>query len=238
MSGEPYEAVYARPDGESTVSRLALTAREQGYAGVVVRNHGDADHDADLQAIAAEFGVDVVDGVEVRGRDRSQVASFLSRHRPDRVVVCVHGGDPAINRLACEDPRVDVLAHPTRGDGDVNHVLARSAADNGVRVEFDFGPVLRRSGGERVQALRALRKLRELVEKYDAPYVVSGGAASHLSLRAPREFAAVGEVIGFDADRVEAGLAEWGRLAARNRERRSEEFIGPGVRTGRYEEDC
>ena len=37
-----YEAVHARPDGEATVARLARTAADYGYEGVVVRNHGDA----------------------------------------------------------------------------------------------------------------------------------------------------------------------------------------------------
>jgi len=37
-----YEAVHARPDGDSTVARLAMTASEYGFDGLVVRNHGDA----------------------------------------------------------------------------------------------------------------------------------------------------------------------------------------------------
>jgi ribonuclease P/MRP protein subunit RPP1 len=40
----------------------------------------------------------------------------------------------------------------------------------------------------------------------------------------------VGEAIGFDAEAVEAGLAEWGQLAERNRERLSGSYVEPGVR--------
>jgi len=114
----------------------------------------------------------------------------------------------------------------------------KAARENAVRVEFDFGPVLRTAGGPRVQALRGLRKLRELVEKYDAPYVVSASPSSHLDVRAPRELVAVGEKIGFTEEQVRTGLAEWGALAERNRERMSADFIAPGVRKGRYEEDA
>ena len=228
-----YEAAHARPDGESTVARLALTAAEQGYEGLVVRNHGDAEAGYDPDAIGERYGIDVVDGIEVRAGDRSRLAGLIGSHRERRTVVCVHGGPH--NRLVCEDERVDVLAHPMR-DGDVNHILVRAARENGVRVEFDFGRVLRTVGGERVQALRGLRKLRELVGKYEAPYVVSADATDHLQLRAPRELLAVGESIGFDREAVRAGLAEWGRIAERNRERRADSFIEPGVRRGRYEE--
>jgi ribonuclease P/MRP protein subunit RPP1 len=98
--------------------------------------------------------------------------------------------------------------------------------------------VLRLDGGRRVQALRKLRKLRELVGAYDAPYVVSATPRSHLQLRAPRELDALGETLGFEAGAMRAGLREWGRLAERNRERLSESFIAPGVERGRYEEDA
>lgn len=229
-----YETVHARPDGTSTVSRLALTVSELEYDGLVVRCHDDAMAEYDPAALSAEFGIDVVEGVEIRADDRSTAASAITRHRSRRTIVCVHGGQH--NRLACEDERVDVLAHPM-ADGDFNHVLARAAADNGVHVEFNFARVLRADGGERVEALRGLRRLRTLVDKYDVPYVVSADARSHLQLRAPRELLGVGTTIGFTDDQVRHGLRAWGEIATRNRDRRSESFIEPGVRRGRYEEN-
>ena len=143
-----------------------------------------------------------------------------------------------MNRFAVEHPPVDVLAHPMAGDGDVNHVMANAAAENGVHLEVSLSRILRADGGARVQAVRDLRKLREIVEACGAPYVVSADPYSHLQLRAPRELAALGETLGFSAEQLTTGLAEWGRLADRNRHRRSDSFIGPGVERGRYEEDA
>ncbi len=232
-----YEAVHAHPDGGATVARHASEAASLGFEGVVVRNHGDAPAEYDPRTVAEAFGVDVVEGIEVRTDDRSQAASLVRRFREEATLVCVHGGNPTINRYAVEEPMVDVLAHPMRGDGDVNHVLARAAAENGVRLEFSLADVLRADGGPRVRAIAGLRKLRELVADAEAPFVVSADPASHLDWRAPRELVAVGELVGFEAEQVREGLAEWGRLAARNRERASESFIEPGVRRGRYEEE-
>ncbi|WP_436910709.1 RNase P subunit p30 family protein [Halosimplex marinum] len=224
-----FEAVHAHPDGEATVARHALTAAEYGFDGVVVRNHGDAPAEFDADEIAEQYGVEVVEGVEIRAEDPSRASGFVGNHRRSKTVVAVHGGTPAINRFAVEQSAVDVLAHPMTGDGDVNHVLAKAAADNGVRFEFSFERVLRADGGRRVQAIRDLRKLREIVETYDAPYVVSADPRSHLQFRAPRDLAAVGEVLGFDAEQVRAGLAEWGRIAERNRRLASDAFVEPGV---------
>jgi ribonuclease P/MRP protein subunit RPP1 len=234
-----YEAVHARPDGDSTVARLAATAAEYGFDGVVVRNHGNArvDDDVDFEDAATAYDVDVVDGLEIHADDPSQASGHVGNFRPKTTVLLLHGGTKTLNRFAVEEERLDVLAHPMRGRGDFNHVLAKAAAENGVRVEFDFSRVLRTDGGPRVQALQDLRKLRELVTKYDAPFVVSADARSHLQLRAPRELLAVGEAIGFSREQVETGLCEWGRVAKRNRERRSDEFIATGVKRGRYEED-
>lgn len=229
-----YEAVDAHPAGTSTVSRYARTAARYGYDGLVVRTR-DANYDA--EAIGERYGIDIVDGIEVDANSPDSVAGSVGNFRAKCTLLLVRGGTNALNRYAVETDRVDVLTQPMAGNGDFNHVLARAAKTHGVRVEFDFGPVLRSSGGQRVQTLRDLRKLRELVEQYDTPYVVSASATTHLWLRAPRELFAVGEQIGFSTAQIETGLAEWGRLADRNRKRTGESFIAPGVEQGRYEKD-
>lgn len=224
-----YEAVHAAPDGDTPVAEFVETAAEYGYGGVVVRNHGDARADYDAAALSETHGVDVVEGVEIRAEDPSRASGYVGSHRETATVVVVHGGTNALNRFAVEQPAVDVLAHPMTGDGDVNHVLAKTAAENGVRLELSLRPVLRAEGGERVRALRDLRKLRELVSEFDTPYVVSADPRSHLQLRAPRELVALGDVVDIGREAAEAGLAEWGALAERNRHRASDAFVEPGV---------
>lgn len=225
-----YEAVHAHPDGDTTVARLALTASEFGFDGIVVRNHGDEPASYDPDEISETYDVDVVTGVEIRAEDPSRASGFVSSHRQHQTIVAVHGGSPAINRFAVEQPQVDVLAHPMAGDGDFNHVLAKEAARNGVRIEFSLAGVLRDAGGSRVRTLQDLRKLREIVRNYDAPYVVSADPSAHLQLRAPRELRAVGETIGFSPEEIDAGLREWGELAERNRTRQADSYVQPGVR--------
>jgi len=247
-----YEAVHAYPDGETTAARHAATATRYGYDGIVVRtrealnaalssepteNEESTTLARDSAALADEYDVDVVDAVEIDAENAQSAAGAVGNYRPKRSVVCLVGGDDALNRFAVEDPRIDVLVRPMAGDGDFNHVLAKAARANAVHVEFDFGPLLRATGGKRVRALADLRKLREIVTYYDAPHVVSANPRSHLELRAPRELVAAGEAVGFDPDWIRNGLNAWGDIAARNRERRSEAFIQPGVRRGRYEED-
>lgn len=229
-----YEAVHAHPDGDSTAARLAATAARQGYDGVVVRAD---DARPDYERLRADADCDVVDAVEIVADSPDRASGAVGNFRPDRTVVVVRGGTNRMNRFAVEQDRVDVLSRPFAGEGDVNHVLAKAAERNGVRIEFDLGPVLRATGGHRVRHVDDLRKLKRILDHYGTPYVVSANPRSHLELRAPRELAAVGEEVGLGAEWVREGLAEWGRVAARNRERLSESFIAPGVERGRYEED-
>ena len=224
-----YEGVHAHPDGESTVARHASTASEFGYEGIVVRNHGGSLPEYDPETISDTYGIDVVEGVEVRASDPSRASGFVGNHRADKTIVAVHGDSVRMNRFAVEQPPVDVLAHPMSGDGDVNHVIARAAAENSVHLEVSLSDVLRADGGQRVQAIRHLRKLRELIEAYDVPYVLSADASSHLQLRAPRDLVALGEVIGFSPEQLRTGLRAWGEIAERNRERMADSYIEPGV---------
>lgn len=232
-----YEGVHADPDGDSTVARMALTASEYGYDGIVVRNHGGEPASYDPETIRDTYDIDVVTGVEIRAPDPSRASGFLGSHRDQRTVVAVHGGDPAINRFAVEQPAVDVLAHPMVGEGDFNHVLARVAAENGVRVEVSLRPILKNGGGERTQAIQSLQKLTDLLTYYETRFVVSGDPWSHLQLRGPRELQSLGDVIGLSAEEVAGGLCEWGRLATRNRERQSSAFVQPGIRRHSGDED-
>ncbi|MFB6136016.1 MAG: RNase P subunit p30 family protein [Halobacteriaceae archaeon] len=233
-----YEAVRAAGGEESgsTVARLAATAGSVGFDGVVVRNaHSAPAYDA--AAVGDAHGVDVVAGAEVVAEDPTRASGHVGNLRPKYTVLCLRGGTPALNRFAVENRRVDVLTRPMTGDGDFNHVLARAAAENGVAVEVRLAPVLRSAGGPRVRAVQRLRKLRDLLVQYDAPFVVSADPERHLGVRAPRELVAVGEQVGLDAEFVREGLREWGAVAERNRHRLSGEFISPGVERGGHEED-
>lgn len=230
-----YEAVHVAPDGDSPIEEVAVTAEIYGFDGIVIRNH-NASLPNDQTTIPESTGIDIVSGIELRASDPSQLGGMLANHRDTTTIVLVHGGEESINRYAVNHPRVDVLAHPTHNGADVDDVLVRTAAANDVRLEFDLSRVLRATGGTRVRSIAQLRKLRELVDARDAPYVVSADPSSRLQLRAPRDLAALGTTIGFTRDHIATGLTEWQRLTTRNRDRLSPDYIEPGVRRGRHQE--
>lgn len=222
-----YEA--AQP-GTATPSRIALTAEEHGYSGVVLRTPPTTHPQS-----VPDVGIDVVDGIELAPTTRAEASGAIGHYRSQCELLMVRGGSPTLNRYVLEEPKVDVLTAPFAEDGDLNHVLVRAAATNNVAIELRLEPVLRSQGSHRIRQLKRLRKAIELLLDADAPYVVSVAPTSHLELRSPRELTALGEILPLDGVAVESteliadGLTQWGEIVERNRTRQSAAFIEPGI---------
>jgi ribonuclease P/MRP protein subunit RPP1 len=231
-----YETAVAHPDGTSTVERLAATATRHGYAGLVVTNAGETGA-FDAAGLRERHGIDVVDGVAVAAPDVETAAGRLENVRSGSetryTVVAVAAGSPDVARFAAERDRVDALLLPAYRDVEFDHVVAAAAEEHAVRVALTLDGALRASGEERERALRLLRRRREILDDAGARPLVTADARSHLGLRAPRELAAVGETVGLSGERVHEGLAGWGAVVDRIRERTGSEFVEPGVWRGR-----
>ena len=142
--------------------------------------------------------------------------------------ILVFGGDPEINRAACETPEVDVLAHPELGENNgLDHVMARKAKENGVAIEFNFRQLLVNYKKSRSECFSRMLENAKLVKKYRTPFVLTSGALSPWDLRGPPELASFGRLLGFSDPEIRKAL-EGGRIAE-NRKRLGSGWIMPGV---------
>jgi ribonuclease P/MRP protein subunit RPP1 len=196
--------VHAYPEGGSTVSRMALAAKGLGYAGICVANHPEFFLD-----VKGEFeGAEVIQGVEVEAKNAHELRKQVDRFRGRVKVLAVHGGDPGINRAACEDERVDILLHTPDGKtSGINHILAKLAADKHVAIGFELAPLIFGKGGSRVRMLSYYRTNLALVKKYGTPYVVVSGAMSHYDLRDVRTALSLCRLFGMGEKDALKGLA-------------------------------
>ncbi|AFC99121.1 RNase P/RNase MRP subunit p30 [Methanocella conradii HZ254] len=198
--------VHAYPEGGSTLSLMALKAKEYGYAGLCTVNHSD--FFLDVKKVPVPEGVEVVQGVEVVARDANDLRRQVDRFRKKVRVLAVHGGDAAINRAACEEERVDILMHPQDGKtGGLNHVLARLAADKGVAIGFELLPIIYNKGGSRVRTLSGYRANLALAKKYGAPFVVVSGAMSIYDMRDVRTALSLCRLLGMGEKDAIRGLS-------------------------------
>jgi len=217
--------VHAYPEGGSTLSLMALKAKEYGYAGICIVNHSN--FFLDVGDVPVPPGVEVVQGVEVVARDANDLRRQVDRLRKRVRVLAVHGGDAAINRAACEEGRVDILMHPQDGKtGGINHVLARLAADKGVAIGFELLPVIHSRGGSRVKTLSSYRSNLALAKKYGAPFVVVSGAMSCYDMRDVRAALSLCRLFGMGERDAIRGLSLYPSEILR---RRSPGYIMEGV---------
>lgn len=227
-----------RTGDPSRVTRATEVAAGMGFDGLVVRiPHTEYPLEiADRASERTPEDFAVVPAIEIDPASPEAASGLVGTYREQCDLLVLRGGTPAVNRFAVEHSKVDVLAAPMADRGDINHVLARSAADNAVCLEYTLRPVIRNHGGGRVRSLQGLRKLHELRQAAEAPFVVTAGARTPRDLRAHRELRALGEVIDIGAETVMQGLRKWERIVKHNRRRRSDRFIEPGVSRGPYED--
>lgn len=218
-----YEAVHVTPDGNTTPARFVSTAAQYGYGGIVLCGEYDT---VALQDLEDTYDITVVRGTTIPATDRDTVAKAIDAARADVDVLMVLAEETEMQRFVAQREQVDVLAT----GADIEHTTAKVARDNGIALTCDFGPLVHQRGADRTAAIRALRRQWRIIEHYDIPVVVTTHAASHLSLRAPREIRALGEAIGFEGECINQGLDYWRTIANRTKRNRCDRFIEPGVR--------
>ena len=199
--------LHAYPEGSSTVSRLALLARQYGYSGIGVTNSQDFFSSVKDQYVPSEE-FSVVQGVEIHARDGNDLRKMVDRFRSRAIVLTVFGGEEGINRAACEDDRIDILLHPqdSKTSG-INHILARLAADKHIAIGFDLAPIICGKGGSRVRILSNYRTNLALVKKYGTPFVLTSGAMSVYDIRDVRSMIALVRLFGMSEEDAIKGLS-------------------------------
>ncbi|MCL7410995.1 MAG: ribonuclease P protein component 3 [Methanosarcinaceae archaeon] len=218
--------VHSIPDGKNTSSEMAALAKHLGYSGIAITNHSNTE--SKPSGFEAN-NLEMFRGIEVVSNNPSKLHGLIGKYRNNVDVLIVHGGDEDINRAAVENKNVDILAHPiTPKDSGLNHVLAKSASDNNVAIEFNLDAIFIGRGGRRVHALSYFRKNVEIARKFDVPMVLTSNAVSYFDLRAPREMIALAGLFGMDKDEAVAAISTVpAGIISRNRQ--GSGFIREGV---------
>lgn len=195
--------VHAYPETDVPVEELLRVAKRYGYAGIAITNHDE---------IMKENLVpnSIFRGVEIRANSFSELKRKIKHHRGKVSLLAVHGGNAKINRAALEDSRVDILAHPCgeKGEGELNHVLVRYAAENGVAIDFNLNAIIQSRRGDRARILLKMRENLKLVRKYKAPMILTSNARSIYDLRAPREMIALASLFGMRKEEATSALSD------------------------------
>ncbi len=218
--------VHSRPDGESTIEELTALAKHFGYSGLAITNHSNT---AVNPVATGTENFEILRGIEIVATSPSKLHGLIGKYRKNVDVLIVHGGNENINRAAVENPNVDVLAHPQMGrQSGLNHILAKSASENNVAIEFNLNAIIKGRGGRRVQTLSNFRTNLNIARKYDVPMLITSNASSYFDMRAPREMIAVAGMFGMNNDEASSALSATAAGIIENK-RSNPGFIREGV---------
>ena len=195
--------VHAYPETDTPVGELLRVAKRYGYTGIAITNHDDIVQE-DLASNS------IFTGVEIKANSVSDLKRKIKLHWGKVSLLAVHGGNEKINRAAVENPKVDILAHPCgeKGEGGLNHVLVRYAAENGVAIDFNLNAIIHSRRGERARILGKMRENLMLVRKYNAPMILTSHAHTSYDLRAPREMIALAALFRMTKEEATSALCD------------------------------
>lgn len=225
----------ARSSGDDNITAMAERAKQLGFSGITVADYvatTDDVEDVRQEVSQAAAPLDVRVGAKLRPEDPGDLKDMLREIRDHVDVVVVHGGDVAINKTACGDTRVDVLAHPElrRKDSGLDHVAIKQAAENKVAIELNIRQLLETYGKVRSYILEHMRENVRLCDKFNTRMVTSSGATNKDQLRAPRELAAFPRILGMDLNNSLKTVADTPKAILRRADERNDEsFVRPGV---------
>lgn len=215
--------VHPIPVGSDSASRVALAAKRMGFNGIIVSARENPDHIFRFDAASNIKGIDIVKGAEIWAKNGKALKGLIASLRMKVPFLMVLGGPDSINRVACEDPKTDVLMAPK--DSRLSIAAARAARTNQVAIGFDLSPLIRTRGASRARWIENFKSNLTLSRKFDLKMVITLSPKSHLDFRGPREMMALAMQIGMRQDEVKDALSFPGELVRLN----TKDWVGPGV---------
>jgi ribonuclease P/MRP protein subunit RPP1 len=196
--------------GENTIEEIIRFAEKLGYSGIAICDTFESKEKLDelKESIKnIETNIEVYLGAYIQAKDVSELNEIISKVREKVLVVVVAGGNYNINRAACEDSRVDILAHPEmrRIDSGLDQVCLEAATRNNVAIQINFREILFSFRKPRSYVLNHITKNIRLADHYRTPVIVCSGAQSIWDMRAPREFVSIANVLGLDLGKAFLG---------------------------------
>ncbi|MGB9978286.1 ribonuclease P protein component 3 [Methanobacterium sp.] len=211
--------------------QLADEAKRLGYNGIAFiqssRNYNKSDN-----ITHAKDNFNIWSGVEIYAKNPDDLRKKVQKFREHDDIIIVNGGDIKVNRAACEDPRVDILAHPykNRRDSGINHILAKKASENNVAIELSINSIIKARLSLRAKILSHFRQILKLQRKFKFPLIITSNAYSIYDLRTPEDIIAFAGCLEMTHDEIISSLSKNPRdIIERSRIRKN--IIVQGART-------
>ncbi|MBU5575254.1 MAG: RNase P subunit p30 family protein [Candidatus Aenigmatarchaeota archaeon] len=221
--------------GDSTPNEIVEIAEKLGLSCIAITDNFESlEKLNEIKKAISEIksNVEVIQGVYITAQTPQEMKQKIDKVRNLVPLVIVAGGDYQINRAACEDSRVDILAHPelNRHDNGLDETCLNAAAENNVAIEINLRQILTSYRKIRANILHYMSINAELTQKFNVPLIVCSGAHSKWEMRDGRELISIANLLGLDIPRAfESATSIPEKIIETNKKKLSGKIITNGV---------
>ncbi len=225
-------------EGENSIAEIAKFAEHLGYSGIAI-----CDKYESLEKLKQmkdeiskiESTIEIYPGVKIYAETPEELRKIIEKIREEVVIVAVAGGKYSINRAACENPKVDILAHPELGrvDNGLDEVCLKEAAKNGVAIQVNFKQLLQKYRRPRSFILDKISTNIRLCKELKTPLIICSGAQSIWDMRDPRKLVSLANIFSMELEKAFACVSSIPQqIIENNKKKLSGEKITEGVELG------
>jgi len=186
---------------------MAELARHLGYSLVTVTFH-PRDRDEEVKSMRKTFldaGLDVASRVDVSAISRPELLNKLRALRRDFEIVAVESTSSEALSIAQRDSRVDIIcleaALSSRG------LPLNRASSSSAHIEINMSTLTETQRLPEHLQIARIRKEIEKAKENRYRVVISSGAYTPMRMRAPRDLAAVGMLLGLDKEEAAKSIS-------------------------------
>jgi RNase P/RNase MRP subunit p30 len=216
------------------LTQTGRCAKEMGFdlLGIVVPASLGQNQTSAIKQSLIDTGVDVTTRIDITPKDRNHLLSQLRSMRKMFEIVAVECTSPQIARIACRDRRVDVVSFPIMNR--YAKFQSRIASLCRASIEINIAQIISPRNTPRHWILSRLTDQVTTAKTSNVPIILSSGATNPLMLRAPREIAAIGSLLGLETlEALESVSRNPFKIIERNRSRLSPDHVAFGVKLER-----
>jgi len=151
-----------------------------------------------------DAGLDVAKRLNLKPRSREELLGSLRRFRAKYEIVAVDCATQSVSRVAVRDRRVDIVHFPKQGP---SSSFRRNLAST-CRAALEFNMSELTQGARYEAGLGRQRRELEVAAEKSTPVVGSTNASNPFELRAPRDVAAILQMLGLSPQSALASVSE------------------------------
>ncbi|MCD6477308.1 MAG: hypothetical protein J7K26_04105 [Candidatus Aenigmarchaeota archaeon] len=184
---------------EASIDEIINTAIEMKYEGICIVVKPE-NFERLEKAKNNQKPIKLYTGILIDTDNIDNMKKQINAYREKVDIIIVAGGNYKINRAACENPKVDILAHPEkdRNDNGLDEICLRAAKENNVAIEINFREILYSYRRLRASLIQRISKNIHLCNELKVPMIITSGAKTSWDMRQPRELISVANLLGVE----------------------------------------